>query len=146
MIIFERHGDLFESDLQTLVCPVNSVGAMGAGLAKAFRVRYPELYPAYRKAAFSGAFRRWNFYLYSVSDEHKILCLPTKGHWRFPSQLSWVDCALEQVARRYEAAGITSLAIPAIGCGHGKLDWSAVHALIHKWLGPLELEVGIYLP
>ena len=38
-------GDIFKSNLQTLVIPVNTVGVMGKGLALYFRKKYSEIYP-----------------------------------------------------------------------------------------------------
>ena len=44
----EVKGDIFQSKAQALVNPVNCVGAMGAGLARQFKNRYPELDRRYR--------------------------------------------------------------------------------------------------
>lgn len=40
MVIQFRKGDLLESDASALVNPVNCVGIMGKGLAKAFKNRF----------------------------------------------------------------------------------------------------------
>ena len=41
--------------------------------------------------------------------------------------------------------GISSLALPPLGCGLGGLNWSEVKNLINKHLGPIEdLDVYVY--
>ena len=146
MIVYEERADLLRSGFQTLVCPVNVVGIMGNGLALAFKLRYPGLLEAYRKACLAGVFSDQGFFVYDVSETRKILCLPTKRHWRNPSKLEWIDEALKRVAKDFSKHGITSLGIPAIGCGKGQLEWEAVRPLILKHLEPIELQVGIFAP
>ncbi|MBU1748376.1 MAG: macro domain-containing protein, partial [Chloroflexi bacterium] len=41
------HGNLFESEAQTLVNAVNVVGVMGKGIALEFKTRYPEMFEEY---------------------------------------------------------------------------------------------------
>lgn len=48
-MIFIVHGDMFESNTEALVNPVNCVGVMGKGLALAFKNKFPDNYNAYRK-------------------------------------------------------------------------------------------------
>ena len=146
MIVFEKHGNIFESTLQTLVCPVNTVGALGKGLALQFKRAYPGLDAPYRRACFTGVFSRDGFFVYEAGKDDKVLCLPTKRHWRDKSQLKWIDQALMRLAQDWDKHGITSLAMPAIGCGEGGLDWDNVHPLIHEHFGRHPLQVGIFLP
>jgi O-acetyl-ADP-ribose deacetylase (regulator of RNase III) len=150
VIAREIKGDIFASSAQTLVCPVNTVGAMGAGLALAFKHRFPGLEDAYQMACYKDVFKREGILIYNVTDNthviRKILCMPTKRHWRLRSKLEWIDEALQIIAKDYKACGIESLAIPAVGCGNGKLDWHNVYNLIHMRLGPIPLPVDIYLP
>lgn len=146
MIVREDYGDILASDCQTLVCPVNMVGAMGAGLALAMRNRYPGLYPEFKRVCSTGYLSPERLFIYNFSENKKILCLPTKRHWKAPSKTLWIDKSLQTLARDWEELGITSLAMPPIGCGLGKLDYQKdVRGLIHLHLGPLDLEVSIFL-
>jgi O-acetyl-ADP-ribose deacetylase (regulator of RNase III) len=146
MIVFEERADILESGAQTLVVPVNTVGAMGKGLALAFRRKYPTLYPAYRRACRLHVFEHEGMFIHEISEDRKILCFPTKHHWRQPSKLEWIIDGLELLVKHYGEWGITKLAVPALGCGEGKLDWPLVEEVLWRYLDPLELEVGIYLP
>lgn len=146
MIIFEKRGNIFDTTLQTLVCPCNTIGALGKGLAREFRTRYRGLDTPYRRACFTGVFRREGFFVYNAGKDDKVLCLPTKRHWRDPSKLQYVDQALMAVARDWERHGIVSMAMPAIGCGLGELDWENVYPLIVEHFGKHPVQVGIFLP
>jgi O-acetyl-ADP-ribose deacetylase (regulator of RNase III) len=146
VIVTESTDNILSSDIRTLVCPVNVVGTMGAGLALHFKNEFPGLNEAYQKFCWAGLFARKGIFVYNVSSTRKILCLPTKRHWKYKSRIEWVDHALSIVARDYEEYGITHLAIPAIGCGHGGLVWENVYNLIKNHLDPIPLNVTVFLP
>lgn len=150
MIVAETNSDLFKSTAQTLVCPVNTQGVMGAGLALVFKQRFPGLLEAYVQACHTNAFAREGILIFNVPDVHavtrKVLCVPTKRRWAFPSKLEWIDQALETIARDWQACGLESLSMPAIGCGRGELKWALVRELIYRWLDPIPLHVVIHSP
>lgn len=147
MIVAESTGSILNDPSQTLVCPVNTVGVMGKGLALAFKDKWPSLLQPYRDACFVSHFKRHGIFVYDVEPGKKVLCFPTKRHWKYRSRVEWIDWALEILARDYEKYGITSLAIPAVGCGEGKLEWKVVYDLIKYWLGDkCPLPVTVYLP
>lgn len=146
MIHFEIPGDIFKCQAQTLVCPVNTVGVMGNGLARAFRDRFEGLYEAFQKACENGTFSNCGFFLYHFSDTRKILCFPTKRHWKNDSRIEWIDKGLERIVKDYERLGITSLAVPPLGCGKGNLKWEDVRPLIYHHLDPIDIKVGVFPP
>lgn len=146
MIVFEKRMDIFKCEMQTLVVPVNTAGVMGNGLARAFRDRVPDLNEAYQRACRNNIFKYKGFFVFDVRPGLKILCFPTKRRWQDDSKLEWIIEGLERIASDYKKYSITSIAIPAIGCGKGNLDWTDVHPLIRDILGPSELQVGIILP
>ena len=145
MIIFETHGDILKSDLQTLVCPVNTVGVMGAGLALKFRHAFDCLLVDYRRACLNDELVREGFSLHCYESK-RVLCMPTKRDWWDPSRMEYVEASLKAIASTWRMRGIESLAIPAVGCGLGGLHWPDVRELIHGYLGDSQLPVGIYLP
>jgi O-acetyl-ADP-ribose deacetylase (regulator of RNase III) len=53
MIVYKT-GDIFTSNAEILVNPVNCKGVMGAGLAKQFRERFPENYLEYKNYCKNG--------------------------------------------------------------------------------------------
>jgi O-acetyl-ADP-ribose deacetylase (regulator of RNase III) len=144
MIVHEGPGDIFTSGMQTLVCPVNCRGAMGAGLALAFKQRYPGLFRGYWSAYEHQSLTTRRPYLFAVNDGQQVLCLATKDDWRQPSRLEYVRTGLQYVRQYYDRLGITSLAVPMLGCGLGGLDYlSEVRPLIHAALHQLPIHVEI---
>jgi len=147
MIIAEKTGNILTSPAQTLVNPVNTMGAMGSGLAFHFKLAFPGLLDAYREACRKRYFFKYGFYVYNhVPTSKKILCFPTKRDWRKPSKLIYIDEGLRRLAHDYRIYGITSLAVPALGCGLGGLQWEEVRPLLYSYLDDLPIEVTIYLP
>ena len=47
-MIIIKQGDIFKSNMEVLVIPVNCVGVMGKGLALEFKNEYPEMFPIYK--------------------------------------------------------------------------------------------------
>ena len=154
-IHFEQ-GDIFDSGAEALVNPVNCVGVMGAGLALGFKRRWPAYFAHYVAACRSGELRPGRIHEYWTNSEEKpnvIFSLPTKMDWQLPSRLEDVDAGLAALVRRVNIAnemfGISSIAVPALGCGLGGLDWAEVEPLMVRYLGGLDwlgVDVAIYLP
>ena len=135
-------GDLFASGADVLVNPVNCVGVQGAGLARQFRDRFPELDAEYRAACRSGALRLGNPLL---SDDGRVLWFPTKHHWRERSRLQDIDRGLQTFVEQW-GEDPRSWAFPALGCGLGGLSWDQVRPLMEARLGEVQGEVLIYAP
>ncbi len=57
-------GDLFESDCQTIVNTVNTVGIMGKGIALEFKKRFPDMFKDYEKSCTEGKVKLGEPYLY----------------------------------------------------------------------------------
>lgn len=141
-MIVERQIDIFTSNMQTITNPVNTVGVMGKGLAKVFKERYPDLNEAYVNACNNKVFDVEGLFVYPSKD-YRILCFPTKRDWKDSSKLEYIDEGLRNLSLHYAWYGITSISIPAIGCGLGGLIWSDVRSLIYHYFEqhPLEVEV-----
>jgi spoIIIJ-associated protein len=73
-----------------------------------------------------------------------IINFPTKRHWRGKSRLEDIETGLVDLVRVIEEHGITSVAIPPLGCGLGGLAWPMVKPRIEAALAPLN-SVKIYL-
>lgn len=139
------NGDIFKSEAQTLVNTVNCVGVMGKGLAKEFKDRFPEMNRQYVAACKRGEVRSGHPFLYRDLTR-VILCFPTKDNWKGPSKYEFVEAGLDTIAAKYPQWGITSMAIPPLGCGLGGLDWKKVRSLIEKYLGSLPIPIDVYEP
>jgi O-acetyl-ADP-ribose deacetylase (regulator of RNase III) len=147
MIIYEGPGDIFCSRMQTVVCPVNTVGVMGAGLALAFKCRVPGLYQAYRQACNDGDLMLGDLFLFKPKQAGypQILCMPTKIHWTNPSEYDFIERSLMAFVEQYEQLGIQSCCFVKLGCGLGQLSYEdVVRDLMHRHLGntlPIDIEI-----
>lgn len=134
---------LLTSGVQTIVNPVNTVGAMGKGLAAELKKRDPEMFKRYRELCRAGSFHVGQLWLWKGPDQW-VLSFPTKEHWRDPSQLSYIQAGLEKFVESYQERGITEIAFPRLGCGHGGLDWGEVRPLMERYLAGLPIRVDVH--
>ena len=158
-------GDMFFSELQTLTVTVNLQGVMGKGLALRTREQFPDVYVEYEKACRSKKITTERPYIYkreeSVADElsdfkpHRVniknpmkwfLLFATKRHWRQNSRIEDIESGLKWLQNNYKEEGIQSLAMSALGCALGGLNWADVAPLMCKYLDEIGIPVEIYLP
>lgn len=139
-------GNLFASGAQTLVNAVNCEGVMGKGLALEFKRRYPDMFEEYRDRCARGDVRLGEPYLYLRPAPPHILNFPTKDHWRSRSRLEDIVAGVRSLQRHYESWGVTSLAVPALGCGLGQLKWTAVGATLARLFSEFTIPVTLYAP
>lgn len=139
-------GDLFQSRAQTLVNTVNCVGVMGKGVAAEFKRHYPSMFKDYHERCQRGLVRLGEPYLFTDVAGARIVNFPTKGHWRATSRIADIERGLDYLASHASAWGITSIALPPLGCGNGGLDWAEVGPLIWRKLHVLPVDAELYAP
>jgi len=131
------YADIIESreQFEAIVNPVNCVGVMGAGLAKQFALRYPEILPAYRKACHEGVLQPGSVLMHlmpATGNPRFIVSFPTKHHWLHPSKSSWIIDGMESMYNALNKEKVESVGLPAIGCGLGGLPWGTVKKIIEN--------------
>lgn len=139
-------GDIFESEAQTLVNTVNTVGVMGKGIALGFRKRFPEMYEDYAQRCARHTVRLGEPYLYRRIMPPNIINFPTKDHWRSVSRLSDIVKGLQYLKSHVHAWGVTSIAVPPLGCGEGRLEWRVVGPTLYRHLASLQIPIELYAP
>lgn len=157
-------GDMFFSKMQTLTVSVNCVGVMGAGLASRAKYQFPDVYVRYQYHCRSNNLSMGKPVLYKretpifnqLADEPQelrkensekwFLLFPTKNNWRENSDIRGIQKGLEWLVKKQSENKIISLAIPALGCGLGKLEWKDVGPIICEFVNKLNIPVEIYLP
>lgn len=145
MPITYTSGNIFNSEMQTLVNPVNTVGVMGKGLAKHFKDKYPDMFVEYKAKCDDETLTIGKLHLYRT-DNKWILNFPTKAHWRAKSKLGYVESGLKYFVNIYEDEKIESIAFPMLGCGLGGLDWETqVRPLMKRHLSDLNIPIEIYV-
>ena len=144
-------GSIFDADVEALVNPVNTVGVMGAGLAKKFKERWPGMFWGYESTCKAGELNVGEVFLWRPNwrnpDPRFIVCLPTKRHYRDASRLEDIESGLVAMIPKLQRFRVRSVAIPALGCGLGGLDWADVLPLIERVMGGVPgIETHIYPP
>ncbi len=139
-------GDLFASEAQTLVNTVNCVGVMGKGVALEFKKRFPKMYEDYVARCARREVRLGRPYLFRYLTPPWVLNFPTKDHWRSVTKLDDIVTGLRYLIDHYEEWGITSLAVPPLGCGNGQLEWRIVGPTLYRYLSEIEVPVELYAP
>ena len=150
MAIEYTTGNILAADVDALVNPVNCVGAMGKGLALQFRRAYPGNYDAYVAACRAGDVRPGWMFTYETGKAEGprlIVNFPTKRHWRDSSRIEDIEAGLRGLVWEIATRGIRSVALPAVGCGLGGLEWADVSERIESTLGGLDaVRVVVYEP
>ncbi|RBQ21502.1 Appr-1-p processing protein [Spongiactinospora rosea] len=118
---------------------------MGKGIALAFKRRYPDMFDDYVERCRRGEVQLGVPYVYRA-DDHLIVNFPTKQHWRAVSRLDAIVAGLKYLEQHYREWGITSLAVPPLGCGNGQLEWEVVGPTLYRHLARLDIPVELYAP
>lgn len=139
-------GDLFKTEAQTLVNTVNCVGIMGKGVALEFKKRFPEMFKDYEQRCKSGEVKLGLPYLYKNLLPPWVLNFPTKDHWRSVANLQAIIEGLKYLLQHYKEWGITSLAVPPLGCGQGQLEWRVVGPTLYRYLRKMDIPIELYAP
>ncbi len=122
MITFTQ-GDLFECGIPAIAHGVNCRGAMGAGIAAQFRKRWPLMYAKYRRRCAKGEFEPGDV----MSWQHPggvVFNLATQdqsGADAHPWMIAAAVGRMVQEATGPHGLGISTIAMPMIGCGIGGL-------------------------
>lgn len=135
MALIWRQGDLLQEDVVALVNPVNCVGVMGRGLALQFKRKFPENFTAYAEACKQGRVQPGQLFVTETKTGSKprlLINFPTKRHWRAKSRFEDIQAGLADLVQVIGAKNIPSLALPALGCGLGGLDWALVKPEIER--------------
>ena len=162
--LYLAEGDMFFSRLQTITISVNTVGVMGKGLASRAKYQFSDLYVYYQDLCHNRKLRMGRPQLYkressldyeladepltlsNGNSEKWFLLFPTKRDWKERADLHGIEEGLKWLTDNYQKEDIKSLAMPALGCGLGRLEWRDVGPLMCRYLEKFDINVGVYLP
>lgn len=163
-IIIPDNQDIFYSPAEVLVNTVNCASVMGAGLAAQFKKYFPDYFQSYKLACHDGVVKTdgssLHSYMYLKEAEYPtydlgrhirdyatgyIISFPTKGHWKYPSKIEYIDNGMRSLCKWIESETIRGIAIPPLGCGLGGLKWEIVEPLIMMHLRKIEQDLVVYL-
>jgi adenine-specific DNA methylase/O-acetyl-ADP-ribose deacetylase (regulator of RNase III) len=139
-------GDMFKTPADIRVNTVNCVGVMGAGVALAFKDKYPEMFKDYKEACDRGDIRPGKLHVWKNLIGDWVINFPTKRHWRDKSHYEDIEAGLIALRKFLNSNRGVSVALPALGCGHGGLDWTKVRGLIERHLDGVDAEILVFRP
>ncbi len=147
MITYTK-GNIFDAGTQAIVNTVNCVGVMGAGLAKQFRIRYPDNFKEYYDACVEDELTTGRVLVTHNLDRDfvYIVNFPTKDHFKDDSKMEYITQGLTAMKAEMSRLNIESIAIPALGCGLGNLEWKTVKEQIELTLSDCECRIVVYEP
>jgi O-acetyl-ADP-ribose deacetylase (regulator of RNase III) len=149
-MIHYTQGNLLDADVEAVVNTVNTVGIMGKGIALMFKERFPQNFAAYAAICKDKELVPGGIFVTERTDllgPRWVINFATKEHWRYPTKMEWIDTGLAELRRFIQEHGVKSIAVPPLGAGNGKLDWSKVKPRIEAVLGDLnDVEVIVYEP
>jgi O-acetyl-ADP-ribose deacetylase (regulator of RNase III) len=127
-------GDILSSPCDGICIPVNCKGVMGAGLAKLAHQRWSRRCQGYFDACKADTLIPGGVITNMHAGERPpvLVFVATKDDWKKPSRISWIVRAGFELARMVEDGKLQSLAVPALGCGLGGLQWADVQAALYR--------------
>ncbi|HDZ9220892.1 TPA: macro domain-containing protein [Vibrio cholerae] len=143
-------GDFFDFDADIRINTVNCVGVMGAGVALAFKKKYPEMFKEYARQCKEKEIAPGKPTVWKQGDMFskgiEIINFPTKNHWRNPSEYEYIEDGLIWLSNYLKNKEGLTITLPALGCGHGGLDWGEVKQLIIKYLERTSNNILVFEP
>jgi O-acetyl-ADP-ribose deacetylase (regulator of RNase III) len=143
-------GNLLQSNAHALVNTVNTVGVMGKGIALQFKNEFPHNYTVYREACFKHELETGHLLVVKdtslLMGERLVINFPTKTDWRLPSKYTYLAQGLIALADLITTQKLQTIALPALGCGNGSLDWLTVKKMICRQLESFDAFIEVYEP
>lgn len=132
-----KSGNLLEADEQIIVHQVNCQGVMGAGLAKAIRNKWPQVYDKYRRICteYTPESLLGKVLPVTVGDKIILNVFGQLNYGREGVQTSYeaLELALRKIESKYM---FQKIAFPLnMGCGLAGGNWDIVSAMIDKIFG-----------
>lgn len=150
-----RRGDLFDADVEALVNPVHCAGIMKRGLCRHFKTQFPANTKTYKAACDAGTLRPGDVLVHDrgglFGDQDRpryVLNVATKDHWTDSARLADIETGADAVVEEVRTRDISSVAVPAVGCGGGGLAWTDVRPRLTDSLAALDNSVRtlVYAP
>lgn len=144
-----KSGNFFDYDASIRINTVNCVGAMGAGVALQFKNIFPQMFIEYKKLCTlknltPGTLHIWKSE--NIFEDLTIINFPTKDHWRDPSEYYYIEKGLDALHAYLKSCSAKTITVPALGCGHGGLDWNIVKQMIYEKLANLDHNIFLFPP
>ena len=137
-------GSLLDANVEMIVHGVaqNRRDQMGKGIAKEIKALWPGSFlrfAAYRDSHRFDAGDAW----IDKNNWMMIAYVATQPDLR-RAELKYIDAGMKDLRKKIEKEGISSVGLPRIGCGYGRLKWNDVRPIIEKHLSGLDALIILY--
>lgn len=139
--------DLFNAEEDALVITVNTVGAMGRGIALSCKKKYPKLYKKYYADCKAGLFHYDKIGM--VREDRPIILFPTKKEFWIKSNADHIAYLSSRLPLACKEWGIASVAIPPLGMVNGWLkdkEIIKIVAALKTGFDDTGVDAKLYLP
>lgn len=141
MTFTEEKGDLFAEEIlanYALCHCISSDFALGAGIAKTFAKM------GVKKTLCENFPKQWQgrgYCLITVTNSVTVANLVTKERYFHKPTLETLRQALENLRKQALEMKLTRIAMPKIGCGLDKLEWTVVREIIRDVFANIGIEI-----
>jgi O-acetyl-ADP-ribose deacetylase (regulator of RNase III) len=145
-----KTGDVTQASQRVILHGCNAKGKFNAGVAKAIRNKWPEVYDRYSKAYDEFGLIPGSIIVVLTDDKEKLVinAITQPSYGRDPNTVyvdyDAVQLALEETKTVLDSYGLTALAMPRIGTGLGNGSWDKIKQIIEEELPGIN--VTVYVP
>lgn len=146
-IKISKQKNMFQTDVQTLVNPVDLMGAMELEVSLPFKKYYPEMFNKYRKFCLAGLFKEGSLMHYNVSEKHIVLNFPVTVHCGkgyYDGSYELVEKGLINLRDTYKDRGIFQIGFSPMGSNEIGLDEERIMSMIIEVLKDTDLEIILF--
>lgn len=150
MVEFVIGQDIFKEEGDLYVITVNCIGAMGAGLAKSFRDKFPDLYMKYKHDCKMKIITIGNPAIYQADNGKYYMMFPTKDRWQDDSRPEYITAGLQWMVDSVGPEGDIDpdwkIIIPPLGCANGFLSFQDVREMIKTYCEKMPNKTVVVYP
>lgn len=110
------------------VCKSNGDLVMGAGIALAFKQRYPEMPKILGELV--GEIGNNSYLIVGLDNKSALVSFPTKNHWKDQSDIDLIVKSAKQLVAHADTAKWEKVLLSKPGCGLGGLNWKEVKPIL----------------
>ncbi len=137
-------GDIFgAADLRAYAHGCNCAGTMDAGIAVAFKKKWPRMFEDYAKRCADGRFKLGDVLVWTEGDE-TVYNLAIQEHWKKKATMAALSRAVRKMLELADAAGVKRIGLPRIGAGLGGLDWPRVKSVLSQIGSETSIELVVF--
>ena len=137
MSVWNERSDLFTSEAQIIAHGCNCRGAMGSGVAKIVRAKYPSVYHAYQHEHATNGLELGQVQFVRITDVEQTPryianCMTQDAYGTYARQINYeaMYVCLEKLHKFAKQEGIREIAIPKIGAGLAGGSWKIINEMV----------------